>query len=187
MKYVLSLVALVVALAVPAPAQAASMIGMINGARSAPIDNHATLAAAAAAHSARMAAEGRVFHSSNLTSITSDWEAMAENVGVGADVAQVFNAFMASSPHRANITGDYTHAGVGTYTDDQGLVWVTVIFLRTAGTATIDQTSPIVTTSEPNAPAPPQPTSPRERERQRTPASVVPHRFGHDGLLPIAI
>lgn len=187
MKYVLSLVALVAALAVPAPAQAASMIAMINGARSAPLDNHATLAAAAAAHSARMAAEGRLFHSSNLTSITSDWEAMAENVGVGRDVAQVFDAFMASSPHRANITGAYTHAGVGMYIDDQGLMWVTVIFMRTAGDAPIDRTSPIVTASEPNAPAAPQPTAPREPQRGETAASVAPHRFGHDGLLPIAI
>jgi hypothetical protein len=134
-----------------------------------------------------MAAEGRVFHSSNLTSITSDWEAMAENVGVGTDVAKVFDAFMASSPHRANITGDYTHAGVGTYIDDQGLVWVTVIFMRTAGAAPIDRTSPIVTTSELNAPAAPRPTAPREPQRGGTAASVAPHRFGHDGLLPIAI
>jgi hypothetical protein len=185
MKYLLSLVALIVALAIPSPAQASSMLGMINGARSAPLENHSALAAAASAHAAQMAAEGHVFPSSNLGSITSDWEAMAENVGVGTDIAQVFDAFMASSPHRANITGDYTHAGVGTYTDDQGLVWVTVIFMRTAGSEAVDGTSPMVTTSEPTPRVAQSDTS---RERPRRVAAALPEpRYGHDGLLPIAI
>lgn len=185
MKYVLSLVALVVTLAIPSPAQASSMLGMINGARSTPLASHSTLVAAASAHAAQMAAEGRVFHSSNLGSITSDWEAMAENVGVGTDIAQVFDAFMASSPHRANITGDYTHAGVGTYTDDQGLVWVTVIFMRSVGSSTTDATSPIVTQEE-AAPEAAQSDRPRKRTQGMDTVSTAP-RFGHDRLLPCAI
>lgn len=186
MKYVLSLVALVVALAIPSPAQASSMLGMINGARSAPLESHTTLAAAASAHAAQMAAEGRVFHSSNLGSITSDWEAMAENVGVGTDIAQVFDAFMASSPHHANIVGDYTHAGVGTYTDDEGLVWVTVIFMRADGSATTAGTSPIATTTDPARVAPQ--TDESRGHRRRAPATMPSlARFGHDQLLPIAV
>lgn len=90
------------------------------------------LAAYAKSHSEEMAAKGYIFHS------TSDelrealegykWELGGENVGVGASLESLEDAFMASSPHRKNILRRvYDHAAVGiARADDQ--IWITVIF-----------------------------------------------------------
>jgi hypothetical protein len=193
MKYFFLAAALVATLVLPAPAQASSMLGMINASRGTPLDSHGALASAAAAHSAHMAAEGRVFHSSNLAGITDDWEAMGENVGVGTDMAQVYEAFMASGPHRANILGDYTHAGVGTHTDDEGLVWVAVIFMKASGSATSGdtgastETAPTISVPTATVPEDPSPAHTLAPRRNIPTLADDEPRFGNHGLLPIAI
>jgi Cysteine-rich secretory protein family len=187
MKHLVVLGALIAALVISAtPSRAeSSMLGLINAARSGPpLASHAVLSSAAAAHSARMAERDEIFHSSNLSEITTGWEQMGENVGVGVSIDEVFRAFMASGGHRANILGDYTHAGVGTFVDADGLVWVTVIFMRTADTGSASTSpTPPTTTSPPTAPSPPSPATVDRRHTWKP----SPSRFGADGVHPIAI
>ena len=62
-----------------------------------------------------MAGQGRIFHTSNLSNgITANWVKLGENVGVGADVAVLFQAFVDSPTHYANLVDPrYTTIGVG--------------------------------------------------------------------------
>jgi uncharacterized protein YkwD len=71
-------------------------------------------------HSREMAAAGYIYHSSMI---------YAENVGqtpVG-ELRALFDAFMRSAPHRANILGPYTRCGIGVIRSG-GYFWVTVLF-----------------------------------------------------------
>jgi uncharacterized protein YkwD len=68
---------------------------------------------------------------------TLEWSRMGENVGYTSDrgsmeatVAQLHQAFLNSSGHRANIMGDYNQVGIGTGYDAAGKLWVTVNFLN---------------------------------------------------------
>lgn len=57
------------------------------------------------------------------------WSTWGENVGVGGSIADLQEAFMKSSPHRANIMNErFRRVALGTYRDDDGLLWVTVFF-----------------------------------------------------------
>jgi uncharacterized protein YkwD len=82
-------------------------------------------------HSRDMAREGRIFHTTNLgyqLRIVS-WTVAGENVGAGLKLRTLFEAFMDSAPHRANILGrDYRRVGIGVYRDD-GIIWMTLIFV----------------------------------------------------------
>ena len=59
------------------------------------------------AHKAKMVNAGQIFHSSDLTVITTGWQALGENVGYGPTVHKLHNALMASPSHQVNIMGDY--------------------------------------------------------------------------------
>ena len=90
------------------------------------------LAAYAKSHSEAMAAKGYIYHSTGgqlreaLEGYT--WELGGENVGVGASLESLEDAFMASEPHRKNILRRlYEHAAVGIARADDR-IWVTVIF-----------------------------------------------------------
>jgi len=83
-------------------------------------------------HSRAMAHRGYLFHSTDdqlrgaLTGYR--WSIGGENVGVGASLDSLEDAFMASKLHRQNILRPtYDHAAVGIVRED-GRVWVTVIF-----------------------------------------------------------
>lgn len=172
----------------PATAASASSLGLINGERGGdPLQNNGSLASAAAAHSRQMADRGEIYHSPNLSGVVSGWSALGENVGVGASVGEVHAAFMASSGHRANILGEWTDAGVGTYTDENGAVWVTVIFMEAAD----GQSSSPKTTPPPVSKTSPKATSEPMPERTAPRSASVPvvqdgQRFGHDKSSPIA-
>jgi hypothetical protein len=127
----------VVAVAAPVSASAsdeAGFVGRINAARAAagldPLEIYWDLKDDARRQTAAMIDAGEIFHSSNLAAATSGWWALGENVGVGADVDQLHDAFMASAPHRANILGDYNYIGVGADRGDDGYLYVTVIFMK---------------------------------------------------------
>ena len=90
------------------------------------------LAAYAKSHSEAMADKGYIYHSTGdqlreaLEGYT--WELGGENVGVGASLESLEDAFMASDPHRKNILRRlYDHAAVGIARADDR-IWVTVIF-----------------------------------------------------------
>ena len=154
------LVVMTVGLAVPAHAGTeGAFLSKINASRAAeglpPLASNSGLASFARAHSAEMMEAGTIFHSSNLGSAASGWEALAENVGVGPSVDSLHSAFMSSAGHRRNILGDYNYAGVGVVESD-GTIWVTVVFMRkdappptTTTTTTTPPTTPPTTTTTP--------------------------------------
>ncbi|MEN8235155.1 MAG: CAP domain-containing protein [Actinomycetota bacterium] len=165
---VVALVVMTVGLAVPAHAGAeGAFLSKINASRAAaglpPVASHSGLASFARSHSAEMMAAGDIFHSDNLGSAASGWEALAENVGVGPSVDSLHSAFMNSSGHRRNILGNYNYAGVGVVESD-GALWVTVVFMRKDAppppttTTTTTTTVPPTTTTTVAPPPPPAPT-----------------------------
>lgn len=87
------------------------------------------LLALARRHSAAMAAQGTIFHNSNLGSDVDNWRAVGENVGMGGSASSIHNAFMNSTKHRANILdGDFTEVGIGTAVGKDGVLFVTEVF-----------------------------------------------------------
>ena len=92
------------------------------------------LAAAARAQAARMASSGELYHNPNLGGSVSNWQGLAENVGVGPDWQTIHQALMNSSSHRAAILDSgYTQMGVGTVVDKDGTMWVAEVFRLPAG------------------------------------------------------
>lgn len=58
-----------------------------------------------------------------------DYRTAGENVGRGYEQGSLFQAFMNSPGHRANIeSGAYSHVTVGCLTDPGGQLWVTQNF-----------------------------------------------------------
>lgn len=82
-----------------------------------------------------LARSGNLRHNPNLPAevsayVTDDWTRLGENVGYASGPDQVFNAYMNSSGHRANILGDYNRVGVGAARDGSGRLWTTVVFIK---------------------------------------------------------
>jgi len=120
-----------------APALAApedSFVAKINATRGAnglaPLEVYWDLADDAEAHSKVMMSTSDLHHNPNLGSVTSGWSALAENVGVGPDVARLHEAFMDSAGHRKNILGNYNYVGVCVVRESETKIWVTVVFMR---------------------------------------------------------
>ena len=152
----------VVGAAVPADASAeGDFVSRINAERSAAglpeLQVYWDLVDDARAHARRMADAGDLHHNPNLSSVTSAWQALGENVGVGADVASLHDAFMGSSGHRGNILGDFNYVGVGVVEDGEGSLWVTAIFMR--GPADLLDAAPTTTTTTTTTTAIAPPTS----------------------------
>jgi hypothetical protein len=123
------------------------MVSLINSERSSnglgPLETHADLTAAAESQAAAIAAEGDLFHNSNLGSITTGWKLLGENVGVGGSVDVVHDAFMNSSGHKANIlNAKYDKVGVGVVSSG-GSLWIAEVFMDSAyeGTFSDDDAS----------------------------------------------
>lgn len=76
-----------------------------------------------------MAESGGLAHS-NVSSLLSSWSSAGENVGVGGSVGSIFDALAASSGHRNNMLGNFTHMGVGVYQDADGSLWTAHVFTR---------------------------------------------------------
>jgi hypothetical protein len=120
-----------------APALAApegQFVSKINATRAAnglePLEVYWDLADDAEAHSKTMMAQDDLHHNPNLAGVTSGWSALAENVGVGPDVARLHTAFMESDGHRRNILGNYNYVGVGVVRESDTKIWVTVVFMQ---------------------------------------------------------
>jgi uncharacterized protein YkwD len=123
----------------------------------------------ARAQAKRMRDAQQVFHHPNLSGVTdADWNALAENVGVGGSVSGIMDAFMASSAHKANIlNSSFNYVGAGVKEDANGILWVSVIFM--AGpeglndppdtTTTTTTTQPPSTTTTTTTTAPPSTTT----------------------------
>jgi uncharacterized protein YkwD len=111
------------------------LLSLVNNYRSAhglaPLAQASDATAKAQQHSNDMAAQGRIFHSSSMSSgIKSGWTAIGENVGMGGSVGQVESMFEGSSPHRANLLNSaYTQIGVGVAYGSDGQIYVTECFV----------------------------------------------------------
>jgi len=161
---VLAVAVMVFGMAIPAFAgPEGTLVSKINSSRAAnglaPLETYWDLTDDARVHSSRMLDKGEIYHSSSLGSVTGVWDALGENVGMGVDLNGLHSAFMNSSGHRANILGNYNYVGVGVKTDDNGVHWVTVIFMRAAPglnggdtTTTTTQAPATTTTTQPEAP-----------------------------------
>ncbi len=133
--------------------------------------------------SQRMANDNRLSHNSNLSNeVSQDWERLGENVGVGATVEDVHNAFMNSASHRANILDSgFTHLGVGVVTDASGSIWVTQVFMKLrggGGSAPPDTSppapSPTTSTSRPRVATTSPPAATAPRAPRPAPATTIP-------------
>jgi hypothetical protein len=148
------------------PGAEADFVNRINAARAANgrggLAVDAELTAIARRWSQQMANAQRLSHNPNLSKeVTQDWEKLAENVGYGQDVAQIHEAFMNSSAHRANILdGALTHVGVGVVVDGGGQMWVTEVFMRLRGGGGSTPTTAAPPPPPPPTTAAPRPTSP---------------------------
>lgn len=88
------------------------------------------LSKAAKVHTREMVKKDLLHHtpSDTLRRRVTNWSILGENVGVGGTVSSLHSAFMNSAAHKANILlSDFRHVGVGVINDD-GRLWVTVIF-----------------------------------------------------------
>lgn len=94
------------------------------------------VAAAALAHSTDMAAHRRMSHTGTDGSNAGDrlvragftWGAWAENIGAGyATPAAMFDGWMNSSGHRANMLGQHRYVGVAAVDGGGALYWTLVV------------------------------------------------------------
>lgn len=134
----------------------------------APLRMDGGLQAHARRHTADMIAAGEIYHSSSeqlRAAAGSGWEKLGENVGRGGTVSSLHQAFLDSPSHKANILGDYDYAGIGTDTSD-GVLYVTVVFMKKASPATTTTEAPATTSAE--TPAKTTPTT------AKTPATTTP-------------
>ncbi len=90
---------------------------------------HPDLADDAEAQAQRMADADQLYHNTDLSSVTTGWASLGENVGFGSSVGVVHEAFMASTGHRDNVLGGWDSIGVGVVADG-GLVWISVVFME---------------------------------------------------------
>lgn len=115
-------------------------VDMINGTRAqsgiAGVQHIECLNAVAEQWTQTMASQGYISHNPSLGNMVSyacgtSWNRITENVGVGYESSELFNAFMTSSGHKANILDKaVTKTGVGAYHGSDGRLWVTQVFAR---------------------------------------------------------
>jgi uncharacterized protein YkwD len=112
------------------------MFGYMNSARRSAgigqLENNLTLYMKASSWSSYMAKNCPTLCHSNLAANNGyAWRLLGENVGRGPTISGLHNAFMNSSPHRANILNyRFQYASVGVYRDGSGMYWVTEEFMQ---------------------------------------------------------
>jgi hypothetical protein len=137
-------------------ASEAGFLAKINASRSAkglaPLSVDGGLRAHARNHTQDMIDSDSIFHSTSAelkAAAGSGWSKLGENVGRGGTVDSLHTAFMNSAGHKANILGDYNYAGIGTASSN-GVLYVTVVFMKKGSTPTTTTTAPPATTTTTN-------------------------------------
>jgi hypothetical protein len=160
-------------------------LSAINSTRSSsglgPLTMDSGLQSHARRHTADMIAADEIYHSSSAelqAAAGSGWEKLGENVGRGGSVSSLHQAFLDSPGHKANILGDYNYVGIGTDTADNGVLYVTVVFMKKgssapAPTTTTSTTAPSETT-ETTAAAKSTPTTNAPAPQQTTTTTTLP-------------
>jgi uncharacterized protein YkwD len=98
-----------------------------------PLQRHSGLDFYAEQWAQTMAQSGQLTHDRSLMAMAHQtlgnrWQLVAENVGMGKNIAEIMRAFEESPSHHANLTGSYTLYGIGIATDAQGRLWVAMRF-----------------------------------------------------------
>ncbi len=166
---------LVAGLVLAAPADAGTaadeqlFVQLINqtraGAGLPPLAVDSELRGQARSWAASMASTGQLAHAPDISrGISAPWTVLGENVGVHGvqDVRQLYDAFVASPSHYANIVdARYGHVGVGVVVTEDGELWTTHRFMATAEapTTTTPPTTVAPTTAPPTT-APPTTAAP---------------------------
>lgn len=119
-------------------------------------------------HAQVMADAGEIFHANPISGgYSGPWQKLGENVGVGANVQVLVDAFVASSGHFANIIDpSFTQIGVGVVWKDSAL-YTTHRFLQLPG-------APTTTAPPTTAPATPVTTVPPPPPTTTAPATTIP-------------
>lgn len=176
--------------ALASPTEEAEFVALINQSRAeaglAPLTSYEDLADDARRHTADMIDAGTIFHSTSaqLSSYTTGWSLLGENVGMGPNPSLLHVAFMNSPTHRSNILGPYDRVGVGAERSPNGTLFVTVLFMQTSGAAPATTTTtapptttttapPATTTTTTAAPATTTTTVPATTTTTHTPATTT--------------
>ena len=135
------------------PASEAGFLAKINASRAAnglaALSVDGGLRSHARKHTQDMIDADKIYHSTGdelKAAAGAGWSKLGENVGRGGTVDSLHKAFMASPGHKANILGDYNYAGIGTASSD-GVLYVTVVFMKKGGGPTTTTTAPATTTT----------------------------------------
>ncbi|MEQ8843149.1 MAG: CAP domain-containing protein [Acidimicrobiales bacterium] len=126
-----------------------------------PFTVDAELSNLARGHAQVMADAGEIFHANPISGgYSGDWSKFGENVGVGANVQVLVDAFVASPGHFANIIDPaFTEIGVGVVWKDSAL-YTTHRFLQPPSAVPTTTAPPPATTAPPPTVAPPSTTEP---------------------------
>ena len=180
---VAAVVAGLLVVATPMPAHAAdagaesAFVSRINSLREskglAPVELDSELVGVARRWTDRMVDAGQISHNPNLANdVQENWIKLGENVGVGADVDQLMQAFINSPTHYRNLVDpDFRYVGVGVSYSDNGRMYTTHDFMALAASEPVAAPAPAApSTPAPAAPAlpPPPATPPAKPERVRT-------------------
>lgn len=112
-----------------------SFVAALNDVRArqglAPLQVHGELVGVARAWADTMANGGEIWHNPDLAGqVTAPWTVVGENVGVGGDVRQLVDAFVASRAHYANIVdARYDWIGVGVTWGADGRMYTAHVFM----------------------------------------------------------
>ncbi len=179
----------VLAPAASAASHESELLALMNSARAeaglGPVTVHSDLTDDAVAWSQHMFSQGALSHNPNLASVTTGWDKLGENVGLGPTIGSLHDAFMASSSHRGNVLGDYEYVGVAVVAETPTKLWATVVFMSSLANPvepTDDDPDPYAKQQPQPAPQQPEP-APQEAEPERQsstrlePAAEEPVRF----------
>lgn len=160
----------------------------------APVSMHADLTDDALAWSRHMQEQGSLSHSPNLAAVTTGWDKLGENVGVGTSISALHTAFMNSSGHRGNILGDYDSVGIAVVEETSSKLWITVVFMKsldpTPATPAVEDPEPYAETQPAVDNGQPVANQPTSRVAAVALASAPKARakvvFVQSGIAPIA-
>lgn len=137
----------VMAPSVSAGSHEGDLLALMNAERAAaglaPVSIHSDLTDDAQAWSQHLLEQGSLSHNPKLSSVTTNWDKLGENVGVGTSAASLHNAFMASASHRGNVMGDYDYVGIAVVEETSTKLWVTVVFMKSLGSAPESAPEPV--------------------------------------------
>lgn len=173
-------------------------LALLNAERAAsglsPVTTHSDLTDDALAWSQHMLAEGSLTHNPSLSTVTTGWDKLGENVGVGVTIESLHTAFMNSAGHRGNILGDYDYVGIAVVAETSTKLWITVVFMKALGSTPVTETkdNPEPYATQEPAPAGEQPIAAAPRTAVArvvpvvTPAPAPMITFVRSGAAPIA-